>query len=211
MNKKGKSLRTEQKIAMPLVMQNRGYNASMRDVYFRKAVESFTELNREYSHEAALFSESARLLEFQSNLDIALEYAKISIVGIFTEERNSFTRQGFYREEILFVHLLEDCSSACRFLCTRHSTILELSDYKRKISALSLAGRSGGYVSRILKYIDEKNSRDDLEIRQIIGQIEGGLELAGTLYETIKVKSDTTELDGKIFKGKDAKKEQHVS
>jgi hypothetical protein len=178
-------------------MQNRKFNASMRDTYFERALQSFSDLSGEFSSETPLFSTSARLLDFQSNIDIALEYARMSVAGLLTEERASHSEMGFFREEIVFMHLLDDCASACRYVSTRYSTISELSNYRKKISALSLAGKQSGYVSKILNYIDDKKNSDDIEIRQILKQVKNGLTIAETIFGTIKIKVSSTNGKGK--------------
>ncbi|MBL8026109.1 MAG: hypothetical protein JNL74_06850, partial [Fibrobacteres bacterium] len=185
------------KTVLTLSMQNRKFNASLRDTYFEKALHSFSEFNDDYSMETPLFSASAKILDFQSSIDTALEYSKTAVAGVKTDERASHSEAGFFREEILFMHLLDDCASACRYVSTRQSTINELADYRKKISALSLAGKQKGYVSRILNYIDEKRSRDDIEIRQILKQVKHSLAIAETIFSTIKIKTADTASKGK--------------
>ncbi len=189
----------KRKIAAPkemlvsIALQNRLFHSSMRDAYFIRTMDSFKKFSGDFISENPLFSHSAKMLEFQSHIDTTIDYAKSSTTGIKAEERASHLTTGFFREEILFIHLLEDCASACRYLTTRYSTTHELNEYSRKISSLSLAGKTTGYVSKILAYVADRRNCDDLEIKQILNQIGNGLSLANTIFGTIKIKKGKTD------------------
>ncbi|OGJ84868.1 MAG: hypothetical protein A2268_12070 [Candidatus Raymondbacteria bacterium RifOxyA12_full_50_37] len=151
---------------------NRAYNLRMRDIYFGKACRILSRLGKGL-HKALLKPDLSTLGNVCNALDIALDFARQAVAGQVQAKKKDETlsRQPplLLREEVLYLHLLEELASSGRFLKTRFNTIVELGKYRDGISALPLDQEVvKGYITQIMYFLDENRKAEEEEIRAII-------------------------------------------
>ncbi len=171
---------------------NRGYNARMRDAYFIKIEKSLSEFTRKLK-ENSLEPDMAILRRLNNELATAVDFSRQSIMGFPLNRPPLKGRQiisgkpFFFKEEILFINLLEELVSSGIFLLNRFNTIFELNSYKDKIQGLLYTpDKNEGYLTKILHFINENQKSEDEEIKQIIALIIERMTLARRIFNIIK-------------------------
>jgi hypothetical protein len=173
---------------------NRGYNARMRDVYFAKVEKTLSDFDgRLRKH--PLSPDIPLLNRLNNELATAGDFARQAISGIplssgpSVHHGTTAESPAFFKEEILFINLLEELLSSGIFLLNRFKTIYELNSYREKIRGLlSAPDRSEGYLSKILHFINENQKAEDEEIKQIMLLILERMALAHQIYYIVKTK-----------------------
>jgi hypothetical protein len=173
---------------------NRGYNARMRDVYFLKVQKTLNEFS-ERLRKHPLAPDIPLLNRLNSELSTTDDFARQAIAGIPLSSGQAMQSHGaaegpaFFKEEILFINLLEELCSSGIFLLNRLNTIYELNSYKGKIhDLLKVRDKTEGYLSKILHFINENQKAEDAEIKQIIVLILERMALAHRIYKIIRTK-----------------------
>jgi hypothetical protein len=174
---------------------NRSYNARMRDVYYLKFEESLTEFTQKLKQHP--LAPDIPLLNRQNNeLSTTVDFAKQAISGALLgdggaqeSDREPLGGPAYFKEEVLFINLLEELHSSGIFLFNRFKTIYELHRYKVKIRGLIHAKeKSEGYLSKILHFINENQKAEDEEIKQIIALILERRQLSRRIFDIIKTR-----------------------
>jgi hypothetical protein len=173
---------------------NRGFNARMRDVYFSRLGKTLAEFNERLKKHPRT-PDIPLLDRLNSEFSTTGDFARQAISGIplnsgpAMQPGEPAESPAFFKEEILFINLLEELFSSGIFLLNRFKTLYELNSYKQKIHGLLKVGdKSEGYLSNILHFINENQKAEDEEIKQIISLILERMALARRIYNIIKTK-----------------------
>lgn len=173
---------------------NRSYNTRMRDIYFQK-FESDLENFVQKLTKSPLTPDTALLNKFNDSLATSADFARESIAGMplhalpTSKIKTLSGPPQYFKEEILFINVLEELISSSRFLLNRFNTIHELGEYRKKIrELLATYGRHKGYLSKILEFLDENQKAEDEEIKQIVCLIKERTLLSRRIFDIIKTR-----------------------
>lgn len=166
---------------------NRAYNARMRDAYFLKSERLFGEFyNRIVNNLSS--PDLALLSRFCVSVTTARDFARQAAFGMQSQSHQLPGSPAFFKEEILFIHLLEELHSSCNFLKARFNTMHALSRYRQKISGLIRNRKGEGYLSKILRFLKDKLKSDETEIRQILKLILERMHTSHRIFDIIKIR-----------------------
>jgi hypothetical protein len=159
----------------------------MRNIYFDRVKTTLDELGKNLQTKYQN-PNLDKLRDFCNTINTTCNYARQAVSPAPAGYTGSGENEPAYlKEEILFIHLLDEMLSSCVFLTTRLNTIQVLLQYKKKISALPRhKDIEKGYISKILAVIDEGQKTEAEEIKHLIALIKKRVRLASRIFTTFK-------------------------
>jgi len=190
MKSKPKKAPARSSAPMDFSLLNRGYNARMRDVYFQKGAAQLATMAKKQDGEP-FAPDTVQLNKLVSAINTCREFAQQAARGVRNSNsmpKSSEGGPGFFKEEILFIHILDELHSSCLFLRSRFNTLHELNLYRNKINGLLKAGGREGYLTKILHFIREKQAADETESQLSLGLLQDRMALCKRIFEIIKTR-----------------------
>lgn len=171
---------------VPAGLVNRGYNARMRDVYYLKADALLSQF-RTRAQRSPLAPDLALFDRLSGALRTARDYATQASAGMAHSASGPPPGvPAYFKEEVLFIHLLEEIHNSCLFLRSRYATVRELAGYRDKISNLLKKGGRKGYLTKILDFLGEKQSADESDVREILRLVTSRMALCRRIFDIIR-------------------------
>ncbi|OGS36875.1 MAG: hypothetical protein A2293_08355 [Elusimicrobia bacterium RIFOXYB2_FULL_49_7] len=191
-------MKTKKTVSPPIgpinsYVTNRLYNLRMRDIYYSEVETQFTSFNTALQSDP-LSPDFVCLYNACDAVDTAYRYAKQAIFGL-SPQKVRHAAEGleqdatlpFLQEEFLFIHLLEELHSSCRYLINRFVTIKSFLQYRTYIDSLPKNKETrNGFITKILSFVEENRKAEENEIKHLADLAMKRIQLANRIFAIVR-------------------------